>query len=195
MNLIHPFSMVINGACKSGKSYLIKYLISTYKNQFDHCIIFSNTAKMNKEYNHLGKLIKLNIFNYNNIEQKLTYFLNAKTVIKDEKILMIFDDIGGGLKLNSNLIFHLFSMYRHYNISVIYSIQYITKCPTVLRELGEYICVFKQNSLNAKKHCHDWYFNDLTMNEYSNMNTKLPQYAFFYIDRSDFSKKNIFRCP
>ena len=196
-----PFTMSINGFCGSGKSHMIRYLISCFKNEFDCVIIISNTANFTQDYEFLKELgIKHFIFNSLVFDEKvkMTMSIQKKNRLNNvlRKVLIIFDDILGSVKDN-NVFKDLISTYRHYNISVIFSVQYISASASYLREISNYIIIFNQRTNNALKLCYENYFAD----SYENYNLfklafckSLENYAFYFIDRIK-NTKNIMRCP
>ena len=72
-------------------------------------------------------------------------------------VLLIFDDIFGSIN-NSKVFKDLVSTYRHYNISIIFSAQYVSGSVTYLREISNYIILFNQRTQSALKLAYESYF-------------------------------------
>lgn len=196
-----PFIFNINGSCGSGKSYFIQYLVKCLKNSFNCVIVFSNTANFTNDYEFLKELgIKNFIFSSLDVDEKIKKIMaiQKKNRQKDNpaNVLIIFDDILGTIK--DNKIFKdLVSTFRHYRISIIFSVQYVSGSATYLREISNYVIIFNQRTQNALKLCYENYFAD----SYENFSSfkqdfvkKLQNYHFYFIDRIK-NKKFIMVCP
>jgi len=119
---------------------------------------------------------------------------NRKTDVK-RHVLLVFDDIFGSLK-DSKVFKNLISTFRHYNISVIFSVQYVSATATYLREISQYIVVFDQRTLAALKLTYENYFQEFE--KFTDFKAyfkhKLQKFHFFFIDREKNTKK-IMICP
>lgn len=148
MNINHPFNMGVYGVSKSGKSYLIKNLISNIYDQFD-CIIVITCSSGN--YNYLKKYKKFGVkskeLNAIDIVDKIKIILKKQVKHKenkrDNKVLIVFDDIAGLIPKKSDILINLNCAYRHYNCSLLFSYQMITDCDTSIRKNHEMVCIFK----------------------------------------------------
>jgi len=195
------FIMNVNGYCGSGKSYFIQYLIKSLKSQLDCILVFSNTANFTEDYEFLKKL-KITHFIFSSLEadnkMEAIMKIQKKNRVENKKknVLLIFDDILGGMK-DSKIFKCLITTYRHYNISIIFSTQYINAANTFLREISNYVIIFNQRTVNSLKIAYENYFND----EFDNFNSfkesfvkKLQNYNFYFINRVK-NTKNIMCCP
>lgn len=197
-----PFTLNVAGHCGSGKTVMIRYLIKSLKSQLDCVVVISNTANFTEDYKFLD--------DYQNIKCKIFNSLSAENVIKalmqiqkrnrenDNKknVLLIFDDVFGSIK-DSKYFKDLVSTYRHYNISIIFSAQYISGSQTYLREISNYVVVFNQRTQSALKLAYEAYFaaDFETFGEFKNhFKNSLPQYHFYFIDRKN-DKKSIMVAP
>jgi predicted AAA+ superfamily ATPase len=183
------FSLTISGACQSGKTHLIKYIVKSFKEEFDWIVLFSNTAGFNNDYEFL-KEYKHYSFGTIGFDQKLKAIMNIQKKNREKgnkcKILMILDDIQGSIK-ESKVFSQFCSTYRHFNISLIFSVQYITAASTSLREISSHIIIFNQKTANSLKACYENYFQE----EYETFNdfkrhfiSSLKKYHFYFIDRT-----------
>lgn len=177
------------GSPNAGKSYLIKYMISRDKKYFDYIIIISNTANFNNEYKYLSKLGKpYKICNAMNVDDKLKIIMKKQKKYRQNgvksRILLVFDDIMGIVK-DSKQIKVLMSMYRHYNITVLFTSQYIAQVPSYCRELSTYIILFKQRTERGLRLAYESYFQDInTFREFKAlMKNKLQNHRFYVVDR------------
>ncbi len=197
-----PFTVTLTGHCGSGKSYLIKYIVKSFqqKSFFDFVCVFSRTGAFNGDYSFLSDLgIKNVILSPSELKKTIPKLMNIQKENKqkgiERNVLIIFDDIFGCVK-DSSLFQDLISTHRHYNFSIMFSVQYISGSTTYLREITQYACIFEQRSESALKLCYSSYFPEIeTFKKFKEyIKDKLPQYHFFFVDRGD-NKKNIFVCP
>lgn len=196
-----PFIMSVNGFCGSGKSYFISYLVRSLKDEYDCIIVFSNTANFTNDYDFLDTSgLKNFIFTSLDAEEKIKQIMGIqkKNRLSDKQrnVLIIFDDILGSIKDNK-CFKDLISTFRHYRISIIFSVQYISASATYLREISQYIVIFNQRTNNALKLCYENYFAD-TYENFSSFKLdfckKLQNYNFYFIDRIS-NNKYIMKCP
>lgn len=202
LNIEFPSVLSILGACKSGKSYLAKFLVTTYKKQFNNIIVFTSTG-FTKSYDFIETLgIKSTISGTINIDKKITYILKLSQQYIEKnhnpKTLIIFDDVMGSIKSYSEKLKQLLSTYRHYNISVMFISQYSNAIPTYIRELSGYIFIFNQESKNCKKLVHESYFMDVCdkLTDFINFfNDQLKvEHSFYFVDRIN-KNKFVAKCP
>jgi hypothetical protein len=199
-----PFIVNIAGHCGSGKSYFISYMVRSLANSFNCICVFSNTALFTDDYAFLQALNKpeLKTFVFSSLQAEETIkkimAIQKKNRQSDCKrnVLIIFDDIFGSIK-DSKVFKDLVSTFRHYNISIVFSAQYITASASYLREISNYIVIFHQRTLNALKICYENYF----IADYENFNSfkqdfakKLQKFNFYFIDRIT-DKKLVMLCP
>lgn len=196
-----PFIVNIAGHCGSGKTYFIKYMIESFKNDFDCVIIFSNTANFSEDYTFLENIsCRSFIYNTLDVEEDLKKIMRIqanfrKSDIK-KNVLIIFDDVFSSVK-DSKQFKNLATTYRHYNISIAFSAQYISGASSYLREISNYIVIFEQRTINSLKLCFENYF----AGEYENFNNfkaafckSLKKYHFYFIDRIK-NIKFVAKCP
>lgn len=194
-----PFVMTVSGSNGQGKSYFIKYLISSFYKQWDLVVVFSNTAEFNGDYNFLAeqqnKYFIFNTIHYEDVVKKLMAVQrNNIQQGHNKKILIVFDDVLGFCK-DSKILKTLISQNRHFFISVIFSVQYINLAATYLREISYYDVLFELKTHNSLKACYDNYF----IGDYNSFNDfkkimKLDRYNFFFADRV-LGTKRILKCP
>jgi hypothetical protein len=182
-----PSTMAINGHCGAGKSHCIKEIVSSTKNNWSYIMVVSNTAQFNDDYTYLKKLrIPHKLFGSTDYEASLEKLMEIQKTTKENQVLVIFDDVMGSIK-DGKLLKQLVTTYRHYRISLIFSSQSITGVATYLREICQYVIIFKQRSKRALTTCYEAYFQDVdTFTKFKRLFSGLKQYHFYFIDR----KKN-----
>lgn len=190
-----PFIMNTVGFCGSGKSHMIKYLIKSLKPQLNCIMVISNTAAFTQDYDFLSELgIKNYIFGSLDAETAIKTLMKIQKRNREKNnpcnVLLIFDDIFGSIN-NSKVFKDLVSTYRHYNISIIFSAQYVSGSVTYLREISNYIILFNQRTQSALKLAYESYFaaEYESFGDFKNhFVKKLLPYHFYFINRVNDSK-------
>jgi GTPase SAR1 family protein len=147
----------------SGKTYLIKYLLTDLykKKKIDYGVVFCSTSfnKDNFDYipeNYLYSSYDENIIlNLMNIQQQQIDFND-----KAKPAFIVFDDMLGLIKFDSKLIIELFTKYRHYNITILITTQYIYAIPPLLRECTTFFFTFYLSSYRSLKAIYDCFLGD-----------------------------------
>lgn len=183
-----PAIVLFTGHCASGKTVCVTYCIKSMK-AFDFVVVLSSTASFNGDYDFLKDLpnVKSRIYNANCCEQMFEKIMNIQGEAKKkgsmDRVLLVLDDVAGILK-NSKMFLRLASTYRHFNISIFITIQFISNGISNIKELANYVCMWDQRTKLAKKAAYESYFNDVgTYAEFNELFTGLKPYQFFFIDR------------
>lgn len=196
MNIKTPFIMCLAGSPRSGKSHLIKYILSSLSGKYDIIHVFTKTA-FNKAYAefiperwiHPG-------YDSRVIQNLLT--LSGRAIDQGKKLrsLLILDDCLDPGAFRTQIFQDLISYYRHYGISLMMVFQYLQgNAPTSLREICDYACIFKQRSANAKLGSYNAFLNEISKEQFDNLMKKLPQYNFIFVDRTSDNPITIRKAP
>ena len=147
-----PFQSVIIGKSNSGKSLLIGNMIKHYRDKglFKKGYVFCFTNS------HSGMLSKLGVKLFHSLTgvtedgdeiDIIDSIIDSQETIgrKAPQVLLIFDDFITSSELNRRrgVFTRLFSMARHYNISVMLTSQQLTLVPASLRRLAHNTILFK----------------------------------------------------
>lgn len=141
--LKHPFSMLMIGKSKSGKTVLLHDIVSQTRKQFKEVFLFSKTGKVNaSEFRYIPKS---HIFT--TLEHLCSLLDFQKNLSKKERksILIILDDIISDAGVKSQAVKDLFILMRHYDTSVIFLSQAFTQTgglSTVVRNNANWIVSF-----------------------------------------------------
>lgn len=188
-----PSVITISAANGSGKTNLIRYIIDTI--EFDCVVILSNTAVFSGDFDkYKGKknfyLVSLIYF-----EDVIKFLLRKQKEIVQKgfksKVLLVFDDILGSVKDNKILKI-LISQNRHFNITVVFSVQHINQAATYLREISTYDIIFELKTQNSLKAAYENYFctDYENFNDFKkNINKLLQRYHFIFCDKINGTKK------
>ena len=147
-----PNLHVLIGRSRSGKSYLIKYLISQcLENKIFKFGIVICPSKFNGDYNFLPDKY---VYEGNTeiILEKYLTFITTKYKDKIPNNFIIFDDCLGNLHDKSELFISFISRYRHFKCSVFITSQYTNLLSTLIRQQMSYCWIIGhvQNELSYK---------------------------------------------
>lgn len=191
LNIKNAKIVSILGSCGSGKTHVVKYIISNNKNIYDYVIIITSTAFTN-QYEYLTKLgINYKVLSTMDVDDKIKKIKGYQKRHRETKsLLLIFDDVSitslsGEIKL-------LFNCHRHYNMSVFFVAQFATALAPQIRELSNYVIIFNQKTEKSLRAVYENYFTS-EVDSFKDFNVffknKLKvQYTFFFVDREDRGK-------
>lgn len=163
-----PFQLIIAAPSGCGKSTVVRHLLNTLN--YDILLVISEECQEGGEYSTLDPSVTVSYFDIDRLKSLQTRDQRKKLVVLDDVIGMHLRDY----KL-SRFLDGFSSNARHFNISIISSVQTLTGLPVSMR-------------LN----CNNALFNsveDLTKKLYKNIIGKnlseldLPQYTFLYINK------------
>lgn len=210
LDINDEFFIQLYGRPNSGKTHLIRYLVASMakeKNKFDHVILFCKTAELTDDYSFLPDCYK---FREYSDDVLLEYLKVQSRAIKDPNIkvkprgLVILDDIiGKSQKLETDLLIEFTTQYRHFNVNIILSSQYINKVPPQIREAGNHIFLFRQHTDNSKEAAYLSFAGSHFDNKksfFSFMRKTTGNYRFLYVDLTSQSTEvnDVFKsliCP
>lgn len=141
-----PFSMMISGRSGSGKTNVLLNILTKdnmYNKYFHYTVVYSPTAG---KYDDMYKILKLPEENFkndfspedlNNLIESRKNLIDKKGiewVVKNSRVLIILDDVIANRDfLNSPEALKMFSLLRHYQVSIIVLMQSYNKLPRALR--------------------------------------------------------------
>jgi hypothetical protein len=144
-----PFAMVVIGARRSGKSYMIKHLYTHYlKNRYDITIVFTTVA--NKPFYDefiRSKASDGTVF----VGPPSSDFIDVIDEIQSKfvgmgkkkmKYLVIFDDLISQSVKQDESMSEIFTRGRHSNISMIFASQAVSRLHTTWRGNVDYAVIF-----------------------------------------------------
>ncbi|KAJ4453111.1 hypothetical protein PAPYR_12516 [Paratrimastix pyriformis] len=161
-----PFTCLIYGSPRSGKSYLLRWLLSTIASRYDLVYVFSISSDAIGYYDEVGidrhhvmpgfdspasrNLLKHMIETANtNVAKYIGSRVPVERILP--RTLIICDDIisPGGEQHHLGALKSLSTNYRHLNMSLILTTQYVNEVNKVMRETVDYHILFKHESKTA----------------------------------------------
>lgn len=195
--LTHPSCSILVGKPESGKSSLLKYLLYELGLSCDiHLLILFSRTSRTQQYDYIPDVRQYPAINMRLIKNIM---INQKAIAqknggKMPNIVLVFDD-GIDKKTFTQDFMNLINSHRHYNISVIFSIQYLLgNISTNFREVANHCYVFKVSTEVAIKGNYSAFFQGcgISLGDYTKMNAELNDHEFWYINkRSGTFKKMI----
>lgn len=133
------------GTSKSGKSFLMRYMLTSMlkRKQLKFGIVFTS-SKHNGGYDWLPDKYVYAHFSMERLHKYLN-FLKAKRA-EGKKIpdnFIVLDDIINSIPQKSGVWQEFICTYRHYNITLLVTTQFITKCDPTLREQADFAYIFQ----------------------------------------------------
>lgn len=180
-----PSINIFVGRPRSGKSYAIRYLLTylSSRNEFNYGLVFTNTS-FNKDYDYIPDKYKYTGFNRNIIARLMKYQSQNRHL----RCFVVLDDLLGSISPNDPLLTSLISTYRHYNITIFITAQYLKKLSTVFRECCSYWYIFNTVNENSVKALKEDVFTDARFDKTSDLKKFIQQhtngYYFIFVDTS-----------
>ena len=169
-----PGLFLLVGKSKSGKSYFLKYLLQyycLYKRIFNFGLVLTGS-----EYNHEYPFLPQNAVGEFS-EEKLMQYINQ---LKERKSkgngkplpasFIVLDDCLGLVQQTKSWQ-SLISTFRHLNISIFISVQYLKASQissTLIREQTNVLIAFRSTNINTIRALYDYYGSDIfeTLDEF-----------------------------
>ena len=184
------------GKRHSGKSELIKYIISLYGHQFNKIFVICPSEAVNKFYSKV--LPPENIFTeyseewIDKLMKRLIQINVGKTDDNSAHILLIMDDCVSDVNFHSAKAFQkLFTRGRHLKISLMITTQYPYLIPPVARINCDFILVGQLNKQGLKVMSDEFLMGDISPKEFNKMYYEATNnYGFLIINNNSTSSNN-----
>lgn len=161
-----PSLVLIAAAPRSGKSYLIRYMISSLceGGKFEYGAVFSTTGKFNGDYDYIPPQYVHSEYT----DEKLDRIMEMQRRQPKESrkpMFIVFDDMTNQVKMDSRVFCKLIQAYRHYNCTVIFATHLIPKVSTLFRECCTIAIIFRMRTKRSYDALHENFFGDIDRNE------------------------------
>lgn len=185
----------------SGKSYLLKWLVTQYKEDFNKIFVICPTENVNKFYQK-NEFIKGNCI-YDSYDESFVNSLITKMTKcnegKDKKsadfkqVLLILDDLVADTNFhNSPSLKKLYARGRHVGIAVIITSQYLYAIPPIARANSDYVVVGQLNKQGLDILCEEFITAGLTKEEFINIyKNSSRDYSFMVVNNNSTKTDDI----
>ena len=162
MDIQYSAFVILVGKPNSGKSYLLSYLLlpnhKEYSTEPFHYIICFTTTKFNRAWT---EILPEEYVHPKYDADVLQFILDIQSQNTHIKAAIIFDDCLNDAAFKSQLFTNLVTTYRHYNLSVFISTQYLYKVTPTICECANRVALFRtktDRSLRAAYESFGAYF-------------------------------------
>ena len=183
------------GKRKSGKSRLLRYLVTCEQDSFKKIFVICPTEQVNKFYSQL--VPEDCIFdNYDN--DWMNKLINKMTEIKSNNskdksnVLIILDDCVSDTNFHQcSTLNILCTRGRHINISVIITTQYIYAIPPICRNNIDYVFAGQMNKMSVDSMSEQFLLGNIEKKEFIKLfNNATKDYNFFVINCNSVKDNN-----
>jgi hypothetical protein len=176
----------------SGKSVLIKYIISEYKDEFDQIYCICPTESINDFYSSSSIVDRDHIFDewdeewVEKLIAMMTRVNKGKTKTTAKHILIILDDLIADANLHQSPAFKkLFTRGRHLFISIIMTTQYLKAIPPLVRANSDFIFLGQMNRQSVEIMVEEFHGNEISKKDFIDIyKNAIKNYGFFVINQS-----------
>lgn len=198
-----PALILLAGKPRSGKSHLLKYLLSLRHPDFaadgivpyKWIVVFSGT-----KFNGMFSKIVPEKYIYPKFDAALLgRILERQQAMKCPRMAIIFDDClpsAGAKGFGSPEFTTLATQFRHYKCDLIIASQYIYKVPPTIRECATHIGMFRATTgrmIDALHETAGGYFKSAAeFGAFLNASTNDHQFVWFYANSSAESRDEIY---
>lgn len=172
-----PFVVIVTGKRASGKSVLVKDMMyHLHKTGFPRTVVFSPTNSSNGHYSafvpavyvhdHFNQQLLGHIYAQ---QKELVLRANAKVFDAeiDTRLLLVLDDVAFDRKtLASETFKEIIFNSRHYNISVVITLQYLIALPCALRSQVDIGIFLRENNLQCRNRINTTFLGSLKAHEF-----------------------------
>lgn len=184
-------TVLLVGKRNSGKSVLLKNMVSYYGKSFSKIYACSGTEAVNKYYTNCGLIRSDCVFDTYNEEwgqNLIKALISANSGLeksKQRKVLLILDDCIADVNFHNakSSITHMFANGRHYGISLIVTTQYLKSVSPLMRGNSDFAFIGQQNSESLKILGNTYMSGKITKSQFYDLYDKSTlDYNFFAIN-------------
>lgn len=204
--LLDKTTTLVGKRC-SGKSNLLKYLVSLEAKAFDKMFCICPTEPINRFYKDIVKPNCIyESYNEEWVEKlidKMTKENSNKTPEKRKRVLLILDDCVSDHNFHqSPSLKKLYTRGRHINISIIITTQYLNSIPPVCRNNSDVIMVGQMNRASIQLLLDEFMSGNILKEDFIKLYHRATTFYGFLVINNNSVKKNdlnliygIVKCP
>jgi hypothetical protein len=174
----------------SGKSVLLKYIITKNKHKFDKMFLMCPTEKITKFYGEVFD--PKNVFEtysdnwVNALMNKMADINQGKQDKQAKHVLLVLDDVCSDTDFHHSKTFkQIFTKGRHYKISLIITAQYPYHIPPIARVNCDWFLCGQINTQGLEILCTEFIAGEITKQEFIKMYYKATSnYGFLLINNN-----------
>jgi hypothetical protein len=204
LDKVSPGFNLIVGKPASGKSFLMRYLLMTDHPDFNKAPIRYGVVFTTTKFNRFWEEVFPADYIHQRYDQAaLQGLLDIQTETgAANRAVVIFDDCLDQKAFTSQLFLNLSTTYRHYNLDVYLTTQYVYRVPPTVRECCTRVAIFRTTTERSLKACYDsfgaFFANFLQFREF--IIGRTGDYCFiWYIANSSAEERDqvyrVLRCP
>lgn len=195
---VKPGFTILIGKPNSGKSHLLKYLLTLDHPDYSddpirYGLIFTNT----KFTGFWEQMFPRDFIHPKFDPTALEALMNIQSQNPQNKCVVVFDDSLSQQGFASQLFLDLTTQYRHFGISIYISTQYIYKVNPTIRECSSYVAAFRlttERSLKAAYDSFGSYFKNFDeFRKYVIDNTGNYQFIYYEANSSKDDRNEIYK--
>jgi hypothetical protein len=182
--------IILTGKTRSGKSRLLKYLVSCEINKFSKIIVVCSTEKVNRFYADIvDEEFIFDDYNEEYFEELIKKMtdINANKSDKDKKMICIIaDDVVCDTNLHNSKSLRKIAMRgRHIGIGLLITAQYINLIPPYLRVNSDFIFVAQMNRASQDILCNEFICGEISKEEFLKIyRNSTKDYGFLVINNN-----------
>jgi Poxvirus A32 protein len=175
----YPFFLFMAAPPKSGKTKLVRSICYDSKDIWAYGLVFSRTAKLTDAFDFVKPSQIYTVFDFSKIKALMdTQLALKKGGYVVPQAFLIMDDMIDRNEWEKKEMVNFFSQYRHFNISVIISLQMLMKASPTIRTCASHVVIFKQTNVNTIKALHDMFGS--VYGSYSEFSEFIKKYCVDY---------------
>lgn len=192
-------AICISAKRASGKSELVKYIITQHSTDFSKIIVISGTEKVNQFYSKIhcinpkfiydkydSSFIEALIKNMEKVNQGKT-----KKDKEFKRVLLVMDDVFSSFNAHTENSFEkIFTIGRHLGITIIALTQYLMMIPPRCRVNCDWILVSQMNQQSLDILASEFRYGDIDVNEFKKMFLKNTSNYGFLLINANSAKDN-----
>lgn len=186
---INLLNRTINLVAKrnSGKSVLLKYLVSTCKSKWDKIFVICPSESVNHFYKEfVPENCIFDEWSEGWVESLIAKMskINGEAGAEKKNVLLIMDDCCSDTNFHASpTLKKLYTRGRHINISIILTTQYLNQLPPVCRSNADYLIAGQMNRMSISILCDEYLAGDLDRTEFIKLfNRATKDYNFLLIN-------------
>ena len=163
---LHTDIIFVVGKRGTGKTTLIRSILRHHRHRIDFLVVMSGSEKANRAYQHMmvPRVCIRHKFDATYLQEIYNEVASGKTRGKSGKaarVVFVFDDLafGGNTFWGNETIRNIMFMGRHYQIGIMFAVQYIMHIPLECRSQYNYAFTMQDNAFDTLERLRKVFFS------------------------------------